>query len=145
MSEYRQKVIIEIKSFFDETLPVCSSLITQMGTDCADSAFRNAHSFREATVRVPRFVLQHDEGPNCGNLGSTGGKGRFLMFPQATDEIRENNDRFSPCSVEHISKVLHQKKDNCFVGKEQKKRSGVNLRVQICADVSVTLFIYPIK
>ncbi|XP_024909927.1 disintegrin and metalloproteinase domain-containing protein 10 isoform X1 [Cynoglossus semilaevis] len=57
----------------------------------------------------------HDEGPNCGNLGSTGGKGRFLMFPQATDEIRENNDRFSPCSVEHISKVLHQKKDNCFV------------------------------
>ena len=61
-------------------------------------------------------VFQHDEGSNCGNLGSTGGKGRYLMFPHATDEVRENNDKFSPCSIKHISKILKQKKDDCFVG-----------------------------
>ncbi|XP_067085587.1 disintegrin and metalloproteinase domain-containing protein 10 isoform X2 [Osmerus mordax] len=57
----------------------------------------------------------HDEGSNCGNLGSTGGKGRFLMFPQATNEVLENNIRLSPCSIKHISKILQLKKDNCFV------------------------------
>ncbi|XP_024859761.1 disintegrin and metalloproteinase domain-containing protein 10 isoform X2 [Kryptolebias marmoratus] len=61
----------------------------------------------------------HDEGPNCGNLGSSGGKGRYLMFPHATDEVRENNDKFSPCSIEQISKVLKLKKDDCFVVSDQ--------------------------
>ncbi|KAJ0065172.1 hypothetical protein NL108_005656, partial [Boleophthalmus pectinirostris] len=61
----------------------------------------------------------HDEGPNCGNLGSSGGKGRFLMFPHASDEVRENNDKFSPCTIKHISKVLHLKKDDCFVVSDQ--------------------------
>uniref|UniRef100_A0A8C6Q5D7 ADAM10 endopeptidase n=1 Tax=Nothobranchius furzeri TaxID=105023 RepID=A0A8C6Q5D7_NOTFU len=61
----------------------------------------------------------HDEGSNCGDLGSSGGKGRYLMFPQATDEVRENNDKFSPCSIKHISKILKQKKDNCFVVSDQ--------------------------
>ncbi|XP_041647789.1 disintegrin and metalloproteinase domain-containing protein 10 [Cheilinus undulatus] len=61
----------------------------------------------------------HDEGSNCGNLGSSGGKGRFLMFPHATDEVRENNDKFSPCSIEHISKILKLKKDDCFVVSDQ--------------------------
>lgn len=67
-------------------------------------------------------VFQHDEGSNCGSLGSTGGKGRYLMFPHATDEVRENNDKFSPCSIEHISKILNLKKDNCFVGEIKKIR-----------------------
>ncbi|XP_036970924.1 disintegrin and metalloproteinase domain-containing protein 10 isoform X1 [Acanthopagrus latus] len=61
----------------------------------------------------------HDEGLNCGNLGSNGGEGRYLMFPHATDEVRENNDKFSPCSVEHISKILNLKKDDCFVVSDQ--------------------------
>ncbi|XP_041861899.1 disintegrin and metalloproteinase domain-containing protein 10 [Melanotaenia boesemani] len=61
----------------------------------------------------------HDEGSNCGNMGSAGGKGRYLMFPHATDEVRENNDKFSPCSIEHISKILRLKKDNCFVVSDQ--------------------------
>ncbi|XP_029939829.1 disintegrin and metalloproteinase domain-containing protein 10 [Salarias fasciatus] len=61
----------------------------------------------------------HDEGPNCGNLGSSGGKGRYLMFPHATDEVRENNDKFSPCSIKHISKILKLKKDDCFVVSDQ--------------------------
>uniref|UniRef100_A0A673WJK7 ADAM10 endopeptidase n=1 Tax=Salmo trutta TaxID=8032 RepID=A0A673WJK7_SALTR len=61
----------------------------------------------------------HDEGLDCGNLGSSGGKGRFLMFPHATNEIRENNDKFSPCSIKHISRVLKVKKDDCFVVSDQ--------------------------
>lgn len=61
----------------------------------------------------------HDEGSNCGNLGSSGGKGRYLMFPHASDEVRENNDKFSPCSIKHISKILHLKKDDCFVVSDQ--------------------------
>ncbi|KAK2835569.1 hypothetical protein Q5P01_016053 [Channa striata] len=61
----------------------------------------------------------HDEGSNCGDLGSTGGKGRYLMFPQATDEVRENNDKFSPCSITHITNILKLKKDNCFVVSDQ--------------------------
>ncbi|XP_072295606.1 disintegrin and metalloproteinase domain-containing protein 10 [Eucyclogobius newberryi] len=61
----------------------------------------------------------HDEGSNCGNLGSSGGKGQYLMFPHASDEFRENNDKFSPCSIKHISKVLNLKKDNCFVVSDQ--------------------------
>lgn len=63
-------------------------------------------------------LLQHDEGSNCGNIGSTGGKGRYLMFPEATDEVRENNDKLSPCSIQHISNILKLKKDECFVGEE---------------------------
>ncbi|XP_068599865.1 disintegrin and metalloproteinase domain-containing protein 10 [Brachionichthys hirsutus] len=57
----------------------------------------------------------HDEGSNCGSLGSAGGKGRYLMFPHATDEVRENNEKLSPCSVKQISKILKLKKDDCFV------------------------------
>ncbi|XP_024134861.2 disintegrin and metalloproteinase domain-containing protein 10 [Oryzias melastigma] len=56
----------------------------------------------------------HDEGVNCGDLGSNEGKGRYLMFPHATDEVRENSDKFSPCSIERISSILKQKKDDCF-------------------------------
>ncbi|CAN9500453.1 unnamed protein product [Ophioblennius macclurei] len=61
----------------------------------------------------------HDEGKNCGNLGSNGGKGRYLMFPHATDEVRENNDKFSNCSIKHISRILKLKKDDCFVVSDQ--------------------------
>ncbi|CAK6955449.1 disintegrin and metalloproteinase domain-containing protein 10 isoform X1 [Scomber scombrus] len=61
----------------------------------------------------------HDEDSNCGNLGSNSGKGRYLMFPHATDEVRENNDKLSPCSKKHISKILRLKKDDCFVVSDQ--------------------------
>uniref|UniRef100_A0A3B3SBC5 Disintegrin and metalloproteinase domain-containing protein 10-like n=1 Tax=Paramormyrops kingsleyae TaxID=1676925 RepID=A0A3B3SBC5_9TELE len=61
----------------------------------------------------------HDEGTNCGSLGSTDGKGRFLMFPHATDGLQENNDKFSPCSIKHISSLLRVKKDDCFVESDQ--------------------------
>uniref|UniRef100_A0A7N9B0X7 ADAM10 endopeptidase n=1 Tax=Mastacembelus armatus TaxID=205130 RepID=A0A7N9B0X7_9TELE len=61
----------------------------------------------------------HDEGSNCGDLGSRGGDGRYLMFPHATDEVRENNEKFSPCSIKAISKILKLKKDVCFVASDQ--------------------------
>ncbi|XP_054459396.1 disintegrin and metalloproteinase domain-containing protein 10 isoform X1 [Anoplopoma fimbria] len=61
----------------------------------------------------------HDEGSNCGNLGSRGGKGRYLMFPHATDEVRENNNKISPCSIKHISRILKLKKDDCFLVSDQ--------------------------
>ncbi|CAJ1060495.1 disintegrin and metalloproteinase domain-containing protein 10 [Xyrichtys novacula] len=57
----------------------------------------------------------HDQGSNCGDLGSSRGKGRYLMFPEATDEVRDNNDKFSPCSINFISEILKLKKDDCFV------------------------------
>uniref|UniRef100_A0A673NM57 ADAM10 endopeptidase n=1 Tax=Sinocyclocheilus rhinocerous TaxID=307959 RepID=A0A673NM57_9TELE len=38
----------------------------------------------------------HDEGSDCGGLEITDGKGRFLMFPQASYKIEENSDKFSP-------------------------------------------------
>lgn len=62
-------------------------------------------------------MFQHDEGSNCGNLGSNDGKGRYLMFPHASDGVRENNDKLSPCSIAGISGILQLKKDECFVGK----------------------------
>lgn len=67
-------------------------------------------------------VWQHDEGSNCGNLGSPGGKGRYLMFPHATEEVRENNDKLSSCSIKHISDLLNVKKDDCFIGERQNER-----------------------
>ena len=73
-------------------------------------------------LRCFRLRLQHDEGSNCGTLGSRGGKGRYLMFPQATEEVRENNERFSPCSIKHISMTLRLKKDDCFVGERGTER-----------------------
>lgn len=38
------------------------------------------------------------------------------MFPHASDGVRENNDKLSPCSVDQISQILQLKKDECFVG-----------------------------
>lgn len=87
-------------------------------------------------------VFQHDEGTNCGDLGSNGGKGRYLMFPHATDEVRENNDKFSPCSIKHISKILRVKKDICFVGRRACILSGVGGGATDLQCALVTVHIY---
>ncbi|XP_013869658.1 disintegrin and metalloproteinase domain-containing protein 10 [Austrofundulus limnaeus] len=58
----------------------------------------------------------HDEGSNCGDLGD---KGQYLMFPYATNEVHDNNEKFSSCSIKHISKILRLKKDICFVVSDQ--------------------------
>uniref|UniRef100_A0A672QI11 Disintegrin and metalloproteinase domain-containing protein 10-like n=1 Tax=Sinocyclocheilus grahami TaxID=75366 RepID=A0A672QI11_SINGR len=56
----------------------------------------------------------HDEGSDCGGLEITDGKGRFLMFPQASYKIEENSDKFSPCSLRQMSK-LTDRRCTCFV------------------------------
>ncbi|XP_028855753.1 disintegrin and metalloproteinase domain-containing protein 10 isoform X2 [Denticeps clupeoides] len=61
----------------------------------------------------------HDEGSQCGNLGAADRKGMYLMFPEATNEFRENNDKFSTCSIRRISRILREKKDLCFVVSNQ--------------------------
>uniref|UniRef100_A0A672QI31 ADAM10 endopeptidase n=1 Tax=Sinocyclocheilus grahami TaxID=75366 RepID=A0A672QI31_SINGR len=61
----------------------------------------------------------HDEGSDCGGLEITDGKGRFLMFPQASYKIEENSDKFSPCSLRQMSHILNINKDKCFVVSEQ--------------------------
>uniref|UniRef100_A0A667YMM8 ADAM10 endopeptidase n=1 Tax=Myripristis murdjan TaxID=586833 RepID=A0A667YMM8_9TELE len=66
--------------------------------------------------RHVQLTLAHELGHS---LGSPVSKGRYLMFPHATDEVRENNDKFSPCSIKHISKILRLKKDECFVVSDQ--------------------------
>lgn len=68
------------------------------------------------TFYIMICLWQHDEGSDCGGLEITGNKGRFLMFPQATNKIEENSDKFSPCSLQHMSRILNIKKDRCFVG-----------------------------
>uniref|UniRef100_A0A671SJB7 ADAM10 endopeptidase n=1 Tax=Sinocyclocheilus anshuiensis TaxID=1608454 RepID=A0A671SJB7_9TELE len=60
----------------------------------------------------------HDEGSDCGGLEITGDKGRFLMFPQASYKIEENSNKFSPCSLRHMSRILNIKKDKCFAVSE---------------------------
>ncbi|MGH0182770.1 UNVERIFIED_CONTAM: hypothetical protein FKN15_010424 [Acipenser sinensis] len=57
----------------------------------------------------------HDEKGECEASTPTGGQGNFLMFPYASEGNQGNNDRFSPCSVKHISKLLRTKKDKCFI------------------------------
>ncbi|KAL4658865.1 disintegrin and metalloproteinase domain-containing protein 10-like [Arapaima gigas] len=61
----------------------------------------------------------HDSDLSCGDMGSTKGKGMYLMFHYATSGFQENNDKFSPCSIKHISQLLKVKKDNCFVVSDQ--------------------------
>ncbi|XP_030640082.1 disintegrin and metalloproteinase domain-containing protein 10 [Chanos chanos] len=57
----------------------------------------------------------HDKGANCGTPEVTEGKGWFLMYPHAAQEVQENSDKFSPCSVRDINRILRVKKDECFV------------------------------
>ncbi|KAM4709405.1 disintegrin and metalloproteinase domain-containing protein 10-like [Discoglossus pictus] len=57
----------------------------------------------------------HDGGEECTQITSENSKGNYLMFPYATDGNQYNNDKFSPCSVNAIEKILRIKKDQCFV------------------------------
>uniref|UniRef100_A0A667Z5U1 Si:ch1073-396h14.1 n=1 Tax=Myripristis murdjan TaxID=586833 RepID=A0A667Z5U1_9TELE len=69
--------------------------------------------------RHVQLTLAHELGHSLGSPVSNNPDGRYLMFPHATDEVRENNDKFSPCSIKHISKILRLKKDECFVVSDQ--------------------------
>uniref|UniRef100_UPI00398F8966 disintegrin and metalloproteinase domain-containing protein 10 n=1 Tax=Pristiophorus japonicus TaxID=55135 RepID=UPI00398F8966 len=59
----------------------------------------------------------HDKGEECippESSGSRRNAGNFLMFPYASDGDEYNNDRLSPCTIRHVSKILMAKKDQCF-------------------------------
>lgn len=49
------------------------------------------------------------------------------MFPHAADEVKENSERFSPCSLQHMSRLLKINKDKCFVGETSKSTSQKKL------------------
>ncbi|XP_053321572.1 disintegrin and metalloproteinase domain-containing protein 10-like [Spea bombifrons] len=58
----------------------------------------------------------HDGSEECAKFPITpDNKGNYLMFPYAMDGIQYNNDKFSPCSINYISNLLHVKMDQCFV------------------------------
>lgn len=39
------------------------------------------------------------------------------MYARATSGDKQNNNKFSICSIKNISQVLDKKKNVCFVGK----------------------------
>ncbi|KAM8876232.1 disintegrin and metalloproteinase domain-containing protein 10-like isoform 1-T1 [Synchiropus picturatus] len=65
------------------------------------------------------FGSKHDVTPACtpgqSKVPSEKANGNFIMFPKATSGDKPNNDKFSPCSIDMMSKVLKSKKDLCFV------------------------------
>uniref|UniRef100_A0A672MP65 Si:ch1073-396h14.1 n=1 Tax=Sinocyclocheilus grahami TaxID=75366 RepID=A0A672MP65_SINGR len=88
-------------------------------TGLVQSNRANHHTIDPVLFETPNLhFTQHDEGSDCGGLEITGDKGRFLMFPQASYKIEENSDKFSPCSLRHMSRILNIKKDKCFVVSE---------------------------
>ncbi|XP_064470931.1 disintegrin and metalloproteinase domain-containing protein 10-like [Ornithodoros turicata] len=67
------------------------------------------------------FGARHDSGTECAPGEPNG---NYIMFPRATSGTKENNRKFSSCSIEQIGAVvqvvLHAKygKDNCFLESE---------------------------
>ncbi|XP_033724952.1 disintegrin and metalloproteinase domain-containing protein 10-like isoform X1 [Pecten maximus] len=73
------------------------------------------------------FGSPHDSGDNCAPYGTTSldaVSGNFIMYASATQGDLSNNNKFSDCSKDNISRVLNSitnetNKKNCF------KQSGV--------------------
>ncbi|KAK0067743.1 disintegrin and metalloproteinase domain-containing protein 10 [Biomphalaria pfeifferi] len=73
------------------------------------------------------FGSPHDQGDECAPFGTTqpnATDGNYIMFASATMGDRKNNDKFSICSKDNITRLLHvifnelHSKRNCFKASE---------------------------
>ena len=69
------------------------------------------------------LFFQHDKGEDCAPFGTTlpnSKDGNYIMFASATMGDRPNNDDFSRCSKDNITRMLHvvvnqqNQKKNCL-------------------------------
>ncbi|XP_038668837.1 disintegrin and metalloproteinase domain-containing protein 10 [Scyliorhinus canicula] len=65
------------------------------------------------------FGSPHDSGSECTPGESKSGelkeKGNYIMYARATSGDKQNNNKFSTCSIKNISQVLDKKRNHCFV------------------------------
>lgn len=116
-----------------EDTGICGKMSTspgkseQLSLNTGIITFLNYNSF--VPMVVTEITFSHEVGHSFGSPHDNGSlctpgepDGNYLMFPYATRGTRKNNDKFSPCSISNISRILasilngQSAKGNCFQG-----------------------------